>query len=98
MWEMSSPALARLNSSHGVGKYPSSAVWPLAGVYSDRPSHAIIAVVVVATSANVSRLGAIVRTLLLPLLSSLFSLLTTVSRFGATVGMLLLPPGLEQTI
>ena len=36
---MSSHALASMHSSHGVGEYSVSAVWPLAGVYSDRPSH-----------------------------------------------------------
>ena len=37
VWEMSKPALARLHSSHGVGVYSVSVVWPLAGVYSGRP-------------------------------------------------------------
>ena len=36
-WVMSRPALASMHSSHGVGVYSVSVVWPLAGVYSGRP-------------------------------------------------------------
>ena len=47
VWEMSSHALASMHSSHGVGEYSVSAVWPLAGLDSGRPRHEIIVVIVV---------------------------------------------------
>ena len=45
MWEMSSHALASMHSSHGVGEYSVTAVWPLAGGLSRRRPHEIIVVV-----------------------------------------------------
>ena len=44
---MSSHALASMNSSHGVGEYSVTAVWPRAGGLSRRRPHEIIVVVVV---------------------------------------------------
>ena len=38
-------------SSHGVGEYSVTAVWPRAGGISDRPCHEIIVVDVVAVAA-----------------------------------------------
>ena len=47
VWEMSRHALASMHSSHGVGEYSVTAVWPLAGGLSRRRPHEIIVVVVV---------------------------------------------------
>ena len=47
VWEMSSHALASMHSSHGVGEYSVTAVWPLAGGLSRRRPHEIIVVAVV---------------------------------------------------
>ena len=47
MWEMSRHALASMHSSHGVGEYSVTAVWPLAGGLSRRRPHEIIVVVIV---------------------------------------------------
>ena len=44
---MSSHALASMHSSHGVGEYSVTAVWPRAGGLSRRRPHEIIVVVVV---------------------------------------------------
>ena len=45
VWEMSSHALASMHSSHGVGEYSVTAVWPRAGGLSRRRPHEIIVVV-----------------------------------------------------
>ena len=45
VWEMSSHALASMHSSHGVGEYSVTAVWPRAGGLSRRRYHEIIVVV-----------------------------------------------------
>ena len=46
VWEMSSHALASMHSSHGVGEYSVTAVWPRAGGLSRRRPHEIIVAVV----------------------------------------------------
>ena len=50
VWEMSSHALASMHSSHGVGEYSVTAVWPRAGGLSRRRPHEIIVVAVVVTT------------------------------------------------
>ena len=42
VWEMPRHALASMHSSHGVGEYSVTAVWPLAGGLSRRRPHEII--------------------------------------------------------
>ena len=53
--------MASMHSSHRVGESSVSAVWPLAGVYSDRPCYEImvfvVVVVVVAAVAAVVIVG-----------------------------------------
>ena len=48
---MSSHALASMHSSHGVGEYSVTAVWPRAGDLSRLRPHEIIVVVVVVVVA-----------------------------------------------
>ena len=45
VWEMSRHALASMHSSHGVGEYSVTAVWPRAGGLSRRRPNEIIVVV-----------------------------------------------------
>ena len=47
VWEMSSSHWLDIDSSHGVGEYSVTAVWPRAGGLSRRRPHEIIVVVVV---------------------------------------------------
>ena len=51
VWEMSITQWLEMDSSHEVGECSVTVVWHRAGVYSDRPCHEIIVVVVVASLA-----------------------------------------------